>query len=117
MVLLEAAIVVPLLVVVALTCLGVARLAVDEVAVASAARDAALQAARGAANNDVAAEVARRVPGAEVFVTPSSLSVEVRVRRAALNLPGLGRPAVVHEAVAVAAREPGMASTGAWSDR
>lgn len=108
MVLLEAALAIPLLLVVALAGLGTARVAVGEVATVAAARDAALQAARGASTADVRALVHQRLPGAEVTITVGGTSVSARVRASSPVLPGFSSAAVQHRATAVAATEPGL---------
>ena len=106
MVLLEAALVIPMLVAVTLAGLGVARLAVDELAVAAAARDGALAAARGQGEAAVASLVRERVPQAAVVVRHRGDRTFVEVS-AATHLPRLaGGFSVQHRAGATALREP-----------
>ncbi len=107
MVVLEAALVIPLLMAVSLAGLCVARTAIDEVAVVGAARDGALAAGRGAAEAEVVADVRRRLPDAAVLVTWDPTSVTVQVRRHASVIPGFGRLSVDHQAASVAPRERG----------
>lgn len=108
MVLLEAALAMPLLLVVALAALGAARVAVDEVATVAAARDAAVQAARGSSAADVRAMIRQRLPGAEVTLTVAGASVSAQVRTSSALVPGLSPARVHHRATAVAATEPGL---------
>ncbi len=104
MVLLEAALAIPLLLAVALGCLGAARVATTEIAAVAAAREAALQAARGESTDRVAA----RWPDADVVVNRTADTVTATVRTRSHPLPGFSAAAVQHRAVAVAAVEPGL---------
>jgi Flp pilus assembly protein TadG len=108
MVLLEAALVLPLLLVVALAGLGVARLAVDELAVVAAARDAALAAARGEDQAAITAMVRQRLGQASVAVVDEGDRSRVDVAAATEVVPWLGGFSVRHAAAATAAREPGL---------
>ncbi len=108
MVLLETALAVPLLLALALAGLGVGRAAVDELAVVAAARDAAMQVARGTAAEEARAQVRGRVPGAEVSIGGSGSHVRVEVELRASLVPGIGAVAVTHRARAIAMREPGL---------
>lgn len=107
MVLLEAALAIPLLLLVVMAGLATVRLAVDELAVASAARDAAVEAARGAPSAAVADMVRRRVPGAEVAVVALGSDVRVSVAARTSVVPGVGRISIRHEASYQAVKEPG----------
>lgn len=107
-VVLEAAMVIPLLLLVALTALGVARVALTELAVADAARDAALASARGSAGSTVAAEVRRRLPAAEVSISRDATAVLVVVTARTSPVPMLGPVSVHHRSAASAALEPGL---------
>jgi hypothetical protein len=104
MVLLEAALAIPLLLAIAVASLGVARVAVDEIAAVAAAREAALSAARGA----TAAEIAAAWPGAEVTLERRAATVIATVRTRTPVIPGWTSAAVQHRAVATAAMEPGL---------
>jgi Flp pilus assembly protein TadG len=104
MVLLEAALAIPLLLVVALGCLGAARVATTEIAAAAAAREAALQAARG----ESTARIAARWPDADVEVDRAVDTATATVRMTSHPLPGFSPATVHHRAVAVAAIEPGL---------
>lgn len=104
MVLLETALAIPLLVAIALACLGVARVAVDEIAVVAAARDAALLAARGA----TAEEIAAAWPDAEVTLERRAATVVATVRTRTPVIPGWTSAGMQHRAVATAAMEPGL---------
>ena len=108
MVLLEAALAIPLLALVALSILGVGRLVVAELAVADAARDAALLASRGAPSGQVSQAVREQVPDAEVAVYRERATTVATVTAAAPVLPGIPRIRVTHQATAVAATEPGL---------
>ena len=108
MVLLEAALAIPLLALVALSILGVGRLVVAELAVADAARDAALLASRGAPSAQVSQAVREQVPGAAVAVHRERATTVATVTAAAPVLPGIPRIRVTHQATAVAATEPGL---------
>lgn len=103
MVLLEAALAIPMLLLVAIACLGAARVAVDELAAVAAAREAALLAARGTA----AEELAANWPDAEIRVQRRQGTVTVTVRSQTAVIPGLAGAGIDHLAVAVAAVEPG----------
>jgi hypothetical protein len=104
MVLLETALAIPLLLAVALTCLGVARVSVDELAAIAAARDAALQAARGTPR----AEITAGWPDAEIQFDRRAGTVTATVRTVTALIPGSTTAAVQHQAVATAAIEPGL---------
>lgn len=104
MVLLESALAIPLLLLVALIGLGVARAAVEEVLVVSAARDGALAAARGASSGEVVADLTSRLPEARVRVQGDADTVTVLVERRTRPLPWLGF-GLDHRAASVAARE------------
>lgn len=107
MVLLETALAIPLLLLVALAGLGIVRLGVDELAVVAAARDGAIHVARGEGVEAVSAELRRRLPGAEVATGGSSDEVWVSVRVRTSVVPMIGVLSVGHQARATAAREPG----------
>lgn len=108
MVLLEVALAVPLLALVAVTMLGVGRLVAAELLVTDAARDAALQASRGEPTEAVARAVREQLPSASVEVSRGPGTTSATVTAPAPVLPGIPALRVVHRASAVAATEPGL---------
>ena len=108
MVLLEAALAVPLLLLIAIAGLGVVRLGIGEFAVVAAARDAAVLAGRDARPGDIRAQVHRSSPTAEVQIEAAEDQVRVVVRDTT-QLPIMrGLLQVEHVASFSAVREPGI---------
>lgn len=107
MVLLETALAIPLLILVALAGLATVRLGVDELATVAAARDGAVQAARGAGTVAVTASVQRRLPGARVATGSTGDDVWVSVTARTSVVPMVAALSVEHHAMSVAVREPG----------
>lgn len=107
MVLLEAALAIPLLLVVALAGLATVRLGIDELATVSAAREAAVLAARGASPAEVRGCVLARLPGAQVAQGGTVEEVWVSVTARTSVIPLIGAVSVQHEARSTAAKEPG----------
>lgn len=103
-VIVETALVVPLLLAIALASLGVGRLVVTELAVTDCARDAALAAARG---TDPRRTATCRLPSAAIVVDRGGGQVQVAVSAVSAPLPVLGGLSVRHTARATAALEPG----------
>ena len=104
MVLLESALVIPMLLLVAIAGLGVARVAIDELAVVAAARDGALSASRGADAEQVGSAVAQRLPTAAVALSGDHATVSVRVSMVSAPVPWFSLR-IGHSARSVAARE------------
>lgn len=107
MVILETALGIGVLAVVAVILLSATKVGLGELSVVAAARDAALQAARGHPAAAVAADVARRLPDARVAVRSEAGSVTVTVSRPWGSLPLVGALAPSHRASATARIEPG----------
>lgn len=106
MVLLEAALAVPLLLVLAIAGLGLVRLGIGELAVVAAARDAAVLAGRHAGEADILARVHQSLPSARVQVQTGEEQVRVVVRDATRLPVLLGSVRVEHTASFSAVREP-----------
>lgn len=100
----ETAIVMPFVVLVAVTLLWVVTLGVTQMRVSDSAREGARSAARGESTEVVRRTVREAMPGASVRVTPRESHVEVRVRARA-SLPLFPRAGVTLAGRAVAAVE------------
>jgi hypothetical protein len=108
MVILETALGIGVLAVVAVVLLSAARIGLGELAVATAARDAGLQAARGADPRAVASAVERRLPGASVTFAAGDGQITVAVVRPWGGLPLIGRLGPAHRALVTVPTEPGI---------
>jgi hypothetical protein len=108
MVILETALGIGVLMVVAVVLLSGTRIGIGEIAVVSAARDAALAASRGA-GAEAAAAIHRRLPGASIRFTASAGEVTATVEQPWGAVPVLGSMGSWHRASATARLEPGLA--------
>jgi hypothetical protein len=107
MVILETALGIGVLMVVAVVLLSGTRIGIGEVAVVSAARDAALAASRGA-GPEAAEAIRRRMPGASIRFSAAAGEVTATVEQPWGALPVIGSLGSWHRASATARIEPGV---------